>query len=566
MHAIYKRGKREINFKFNTKHSKTLATKPEQVTTSNTNNTTNPPKGSLPQKHTSTNTATPNHIGNVATTPNNNNNTPIETNNNTNPNKQQQTSQKNHLTPTPIIIDNIKTTLNKQQIERTLREIFPDIKLSIQHLKKGGIVITPEPTTENDHHINKILLKSNYPKEVFGKNIYIHLAGKDDLRPWLCINKIPIDISIQEINSQLLKQNITAEGIHRKHTGNLPSTIILFKVQNENIVKKILHTKLHIGNSITNIRKYINITTIRCTNCQQLGHLGRVCRNTKRCVRCADTNCPPGACINGTLRRCVNCGKAHSSAYKNCEAVKNTNKYNMEKIKNKQTEEIIQTKHKQLQSQQTLNQKQIEEHKQDTTSLKENLNELQSELTQIKKSYAEATANKGTTHKQNENTTSQEMEKEVKDLKTLVHMMHANNIENNKIITTLQAENKQLNHKIDQLQQQNKRKPKPYIEDSTNLQQNINDTCITILKRITIPLITQTFIHKQTISNDKVMTKRIIITAKDLISKQTDILINPDDIDGTDSEDNTSSTESDTNTDTTGDEHENHKETTNSND
>ena len=145
-------------------------------------------------------------------------------------------------------------------------------------------------------------------------------------------------------------------------------------------------------------------------------------------------------------------------------------------------------------------------------------------------------------------------------------MMHENNIENNKIITTLQAENKQLNHKIDQLQQQNKRKPKPYIEDSTNLQQNINDTCITILKLITIPLITQTFIHKQTISNDKVMTKRIIITAKDLISKQTDILINPDDIDGTDSDDNISSTESDTNTDTTGDEHDNHKETTNSND
>ena len=247
----------------------------------------------------------------------------------------------------------MKTTLNKQQIERTLRDIFPDIILSIQHLKKGRIVITPEPTIKNDHHINKILLKTNYPKEVFGNNIYLHLAGKDDLRPWLCINKIPVNISIKDINSQLQKQNITTEGIHRKQTDNLPSTIILFKVHNENIVKKILHTKIHIGNTITNIREYINITTIRCTNCQQLGHLGRVCRNTKRCVRCADTNCPPGACINGTLRRCVNCGKAHSPAYKNCEAVKNTNKNNMDKIKNKQTEEIIQTKHKQLQSQQT---------------------------------------------------------------------------------------------------------------------------------------------------------------------------------------------------------------------
>ena len=105
-----------------------------------------------------------------------------------------------------------------------------------------------------------------------------------------------------------------------------------------------------------------------------------------------------------------------------------------------------------------------------------------------------------------------------------------------------------MNHKIDRLQQQNKRKPIPYIEDLTNLQQNINDTCITILKLITIPLITQTFIHKQTITNEKVTTKRIITTAKDLINKQTNILINPDDIDVTDSDDNISSTESDTDT------------------
>ena len=36
----------------------------------------------------------------------------------------------------------------------------------------------------------------------------------------------------------------------------------------------------------------------------------------------------------------------------------------MDRIKNKQTEEIIQNKHNQLQSQQTLNQKEVAEHKQ----------------------------------------------------------------------------------------------------------------------------------------------------------------------------------------------------------
>ena len=61
--------------------------------------------------------------------------------------------------------------------------------------------------------------------------------------------------------------------------------------------------------------------------------------------------------------------------------------------------------------------------------------------------------------------------------------MHTNNIENNKIITTLQAENKQLNQKMGKLQQQINKQPDPYIEDSANFQQNINATCIIILKQ-----------------------------------------------------------------------------------
>ena len=155
------------------------------------------------------------------------------------------------------------------------------------------------------------------------------------------------------------------------------------------------------------------------------------------------------------------------------------------------------------------------------------------------------------------------MEKEVTELKTLMHLMHAKNIENNKITTTLQAENKQLNHKIEKLQKQINTKPKPYIEDSANLHQNINDTCITILKQITIPLIAQSLIHNQTITNEKVMTNRIIETAKDIITNQTDLNISPNDIEIID-EDANSSTTSDS--EYTSDDSQNHIETQNSND
>ena len=225
----------------------------------------------------------------------------------------------------------------------------------------------------------------------------------------------------------------------------------------------------------------------------------------------------------------------------------------MYKMIQKQAEHTILNRNRTLQAQQTQCNKEIKEHQQNTTTLTKNYEELETEITQIKQTYAEITTisepPEQNTQKINENTNMENMAKELTALKALVDMLHDND---------LQKENKQLHQKIDKLQQQHNRKPIPHVEDATNLQQNINDTCIAILKLITIPLITQTFIHKQTITDEKVMTKRIITTAKDLINKQTNIRI-------TDSEDNISYSET-SETESSEDENENHKDTTNSND
>ena len=68
------------------------------------------------------------------------------------------------------------------------------------------------------------------------------------------------------------------------------------------------------------------------------------------------------------------------------------------------------------------------------------------------------------------------MEKEATDLKTLIHLMHANNIENNKIITTLQAENKQLNHKVEKLQKQNNMKHRRQCKPATKHQRHVQQS------------------------------------------------------------------------------------------
>ena len=117
----------------------------------------------------------------------------------------------------------------------------------------------------------------------------------------------------------------------------------------------------------------------------------------------------------------------------------------MEKIKNIQTEQIILYKHNTLLTQQRQHNIEIQEHKQKTTPLNKMYEELKAEMTQVKKTYAEITTNRENTNEQqtnnNDNPALKNMEKEVTELKTLIHLMHANNIENNKIITTLQIIN-----------------------------------------------------------------------------------------------------------------------------
>ena len=69
--------------------------------------------------------------------------------------------------------------------------------------------------------------------EIFGENLYIHLADKDQ-RPWLCINKFKTDKDINIIKDKIESINTTSgnikiEGLHRKKKGQYWTTLVLFK-------------------------------------------------------------------------------------------------------------------------------------------------------------------------------------------------------------------------------------------------------------------------------------------------------------------------------------------------
>jgi len=65
---------------------------------------------------------------------------------------------------------------------------------------------------------------------------------------------------------------------------------------------------------------------LRCLNCQMFGHSTSTCRNPTKCPHCAQ-NHTHADCKNTKAKKCANCNKQHSAAYKGCnEYLKYSNK------------------------------------------------------------------------------------------------------------------------------------------------------------------------------------------------------------------------------------------------
>ena len=300
-------------------------------------NTNNTPKSQVKQPHTYTTTEPLNRTDTNKTSPTQHiHKTLDKTPHTSNPQRLTQTHTINstpqnytkHQTKgrriTPIIIDNLKPQTDLNITKQQLQHAFPGKTFTVRQLKNGGIVISPEKQED----VNAFLKHDKYNQQYFGQHLYIHFPHSDsDQRPWLCINKVPLTHNINDIKSQLtnIEQNIQIEGLNRKQSSTIPTTLILFKTNNEHSQNLLLHNTVQLNNSTSTITIYIPKTQTRCTNCQRIGHLKHQCKHQRRCVRCAGTSCIPHNCKSAT-RKCSNCGQNHSSSYKNCTVLKSTQK------------------------------------------------------------------------------------------------------------------------------------------------------------------------------------------------------------------------------------------------
>ena len=242
-------------------------------------------------------------------------------------------------------ITSLTTTINKEHIKST------------RQLKQGGIEVVPSSI----EGMNSLLKISNYDLTIFGENVYPHLAGVNDQRPWLCINKVPyskdaeidtlknIKHQLQSMKIETLGEGILVEGLHRKYNSKNPTSLILFKTKNEIHINKLIESKIKLTNINHDIRKYIDKKNTQCTKCKRVGHLKTNCKFAYTCGRCGSEKCPVGKCTapNGT-RKCINCKQPHSSTWKGCPILKQdrTNHFNKQKLEQTQQQHIKYTNNK----------------------------------------------------------------------------------------------------------------------------------------------------------------------------------------------------------------------------
>lgn len=60
---------------------------------------------------------------------------------------------------------------------------------------------------------------------------------------------------------------------------------------------------------------------MRCYNCQEFGHIAKVCKGERKCARCGGGH-EYGKCGERVLPKCCHCGGGHSIAFWGCIAKK----------------------------------------------------------------------------------------------------------------------------------------------------------------------------------------------------------------------------------------------------
>ena len=184
-----------------------------------------------------------------------------------------------------------------------------NLKIRYAHaLNRGGIAIALDSEEKVD------TLKEDWPVEAFENSGLTLTAHDNSLSQPKCILKNikpyqPIDSVLTEVKKQT---GVAVTGRRlRYRDSNKPMPIVVVNCNSFEDLQTLFKADIIIGNKKALVKSYRSKSTIplRCYNCQEFGHIARLCKNESRCEICAQHH--SGSCEGS--RCCVNCGGGHHS-------------------------------------------------------------------------------------------------------------------------------------------------------------------------------------------------------------------------------------------------------------
>ncbi|XP_067275529.1 uncharacterized protein [Pseudorasbora parva] len=141
---------------------------------------------------------------------------------------------------------------------------------------------------------------------------------------------IPRTVSMKEMVENLKRQNRSVKNAVRMTRGieKIETESVLVEFETKDVPKE-----LYYGFMVYNIREYVP-KPMRCYNCQEFGHMAKVCKGKRRCARCSGDH-EYGKCGEEVRPKCCNCGGSHSVAFWGCEVMRKEVKIQQIKTKEK---------------------------------------------------------------------------------------------------------------------------------------------------------------------------------------------------------------------------------------
>ena len=161
-------------------------------------------------------------------------------------------------------------------------------------------------------------MKDNWQPDLFSETTSVidlntHLQKHEAHH--IILKDIPKDISEAEILNEIQQQYKSCMTVERFIKDGKALYTVKCTLKNKNEFETILTTGVYLNDYFIMPEKYIPIKKpIICTNCQNYGHLAKICNKKNICVYCSEEH-KSVDCIKTNSPKCLHCNgphKAHS--------------------------------------------------------------------------------------------------------------------------------------------------------------------------------------------------------------------------------------------------------------